>query len=81
MLALLAQGRNHVSQGREGAVDVLCLLQSLTRGVGLANSFTTSQIDEMELALGLGAIDKVFTLDLQETSMNRQTKLVLQSKT
>ena len=46
----ICQCRYDVTQGRQTLIDLLGLLEALTRGLRHAHSLTTGQIDEVQLA-------------------------------
>mmetsp|Transcript_10134 Transcript_10134/g.28910 ORF Transcript_10134/g.28910 Transcript_10134/m.28910 type:complete len:209 (-) Transcript_10134:1312-1938(-) len=57
-LALLAEGVDHVTEGREGAVDVLSFLEPLSGGVCFGHALRPCEVDEIEPARQSGAIGK-----------------------
>jgi hypothetical protein len=59
-MSLLRSSRgNHISESREGLVDVLSLLQSLTRGTRFVDPLRPRQVDQVELSSGGGPGDLV----------------------
>ena len=45
MFVIFSEGTNHISQTREGLVDVLGLVQSLPRGAGFTHLNNTSLVE------------------------------------
>lgn len=61
----LTQGRNHIAQAAQAAVDVLRLSQSLAGGSALAESLATGQIHQVQRPFAALAGDVVLANKLE----------------